>query len=64
MSQIFKRLSDYGVLINVSKCVFGQPEVTFLGCTVSADGIRPLDTKVQAIQDFPVPKTAKELRRF
>lgn len=64
LSQIFKRLAEYGVLININKCVFGQPEVTFLGCSVSADGIRPLDTKVQAIQEFPVPKTIKELRRF
>jgi transposase InsO family protein len=64
LNQLFKRLQDYGVLINTSKCVFGQPEVTFLGYSVSADGIRPLDSKVQAINDFPAPQTIKQLRRY
>lgn len=64
LRQLFQRLHEYGVLINTSKCVFGVPRVTFLGYTVSAAGVQPLDTKVQAIQEYPVPKTVKELRRF
>lgn len=61
---LFQRLAEYGVLINTNKCIFGQPEVTFLGYKVSAAGIQTLDTKVEAILDFPPPKTIKELRRF
>lgn len=61
---LFQRLKQYGVLINTSKCTFGKEEVTFLGYQVSADGTRPLDSKVQAIQNYTVPKTVKELRRF
>lgn len=64
LKQLFKRLSDYGVLINTNKCVFGQPEVQFLGYKVSAAGVKPLESKVQAIKDFPTPRTVKELRRF
>lgn len=64
LRQLFQRLKDYGVLINTAKCVFGKPQVTFLGYNVSADGIRPLESKVHAIQEFPEPKTCKELRRF
>ncbi|XP_063629969.1 uncharacterized protein LOC134801359 [Cydia splendana] len=64
LSQLFRRLQDYGVLINTSKCVFGQSEVTFLGYRVSAQGISPLESKVQAINDFPAPQTVKELRRY
>lgn len=52
------------MVINVSKCVFGAPEVTFLGYRISESGTRPLDTKVQAIRDFPPPKTVKQLRGF
>lgn len=62
--QLFKRLSEYGVLINPAKCAWGQAEVSFLGYNVSASGTQPFDVKVQAIQEFPVPKTIKELRRF
>lgn len=61
---LFERLKNYGVLINNSKCVWGVSEVTFLGYHVSIEGTRPLQAKVEAIQKYPVPKTARELRRF
>ena len=61
---LFKRLSEFGVLINSSKCVWGQNSVKFLGYQISQHGIRPPDDKIEAIKNFPLPKTAKELRRF
>lgn len=61
---IFDRLSTYGLVINVQKCVFGVPEITFLGYNISAEGIRAPVERVKAIQDLPLPKTAQELRRF
>lgn len=39
-------------------------QVNFLGYSVSADGIKPLPAKVEAVQQLPQPKTVKELRRF
>lgn len=64
LRQLFERLRDYGMVINTSKCVFGASEVTFLGYKVSSAGIKPLESKVEAISKFPLPKTVKELRRF
>ncbi|XP_063635186.1 uncharacterized protein LOC134805926 [Cydia splendana] len=64
LRQLFRRLQDFGMLINTAKCVFGQSKVTFLGHAVSAQGISPLESKVQAVQEFPVPRNTKELRRF
>lgn len=64
LRQLFTRMKDYGILINTAKCVFGATEVTFLGYHISQHGTKPLDSKVQAIKEFPVPKTAKQLRRF
>lgn len=61
---LFARLVKYGVLLNTSKCIFGRTEVIFLGYKVSTSGTQPPECKVQAIQDFPEPKTVKELRRF
>lgn len=61
---LFGRLKDYGILVNTSKSILGVEKVEFLGYLVSSKGTRPLDTKVQSIRDYPVPKTAKELRRF
>jgi hypothetical protein len=64
LRQLFTRMKEYGLLINTAKCVFGQPEVTFLGYHISSSGAKPLKSKVLAIKDFPVPKTVKQLRRF
>lgn len=64
LRQLFARLKDYNMVINTSKCVFGAPEVTFLGYTVSDKGVKPLSTKVEAIRNFPPPKNVRELRRF
>jgi len=61
---LFKRLQEYGVVINPTKCIFGQHKVKFLGYLVTPEGTQPLPTRVQALQEFPLPKTAKGLRRF
>jgi transposase InsO family protein len=61
---LFTRLSEYGVLINSSKCVFGVPEVKFLGYIVNARGTCPLQEKVEAILSFPLPANVKQLRQF
>lgn len=64
LRQLFSRLRDYGVIINTAKCRFGVSEVSFLGYSISAKGVKPLDTKVEAIKSFPEPKTIRSLRRF
>ncbi|XP_064469558.1 uncharacterized protein LOC135384277 [Ornithodoros turicata] len=64
LRQLFQRLHDNGLVINPGKCLFGVPSLEFLGHSVSADGISPLPSKVQAIQDFPVPSSLRKLREF
>ncbi|CAI8009513.1 Transposon Tf2-9 polyprotein, partial [Geodia barretti] len=62
LRQVFQRLSEHGIIINPSKCRFGVSELEFLGHTVSSQGIRPSDTKVKAITDFPMPMSLRKLR--
>lgn len=64
LRQIFTRMRDYGVLVNTAKCNFGASDVKFLGYHISELGTKPLEDKVQAIRQFPVPQTVKLLRRF
>lgn len=64
LREVFRRLKQYGMLLNTSKCVLGASEVTFLGYSISGRGTKPLDTKVRAIQDFPVPTNVRQLRAF
>lgn len=64
LRRLFKRFNDFGITINLSKCVFGKSEVDFLGYKVSQNGICPLPDKVKAIADYPRPETVEQLRRF
>ena len=61
---VFKRLSHHGVIINSQKSVYGASSVHFLGHLVDSDGIHPLPSKVQAIVDFPQPRSRCQLRTF
>lgn len=62
--EVLERLRTYGVTLNVDKCKFGVKELSFLGHWVSAEGIKPMKEKVQAIVDFPAPTSLKKLRSF
>lgn len=64
LRMVFERLRQFGLSINVSKCQFGQPKITFLGHLVDATGIHPTNEKVEAIENFAEPTTARELKRF
>jgi len=61
---LFDRFQQYGIAINPNKCVFGQKSASFLGHTISAEGIKSLSEKVQTIAKFQEPATVKGLRRF
>ncbi|XP_024010544.1 uncharacterized protein LOC112085811 [Eutrema salsugineum] len=49
---------------NLKKCTFGTGNLVFLGFVVSADGIKVDEEKIQAIKDWPTPKTVGEVRSF
>ena len=61
---LFRRLSDHGILLNTAKCVFAASDVSFLGYHISAQGTRPLEDRVTAIQNFTRPQNIQQLRRF
>jgi hypothetical protein len=64
LRQALHRLQENGLVINREKCVFGLPEVEFLGHKVAGGGVSPLPEWVAAIRRFPWPGTIKELQAF
>jgi hypothetical protein len=64
LRRVFERTREYGLTMNPLKCRFCVPEVVCLGFIVSAEGIRPVFDKLQAITDLPVPQHVKGLRAF
>ena len=61
---VFERLTCYDVTLNGKKCHILRQEVDYLGFTLSAEGIRPQEKTIQAIQKIAIPQNRKELRRF
>lgn len=59
LEQVFTRLQDYGIQVNVDKST-----VDFLGHTVSTSGITPTSSRCKAIQEFPKPTTQRQLKQF
>ena len=64
LRQLFGRLRQAGLALNLAKCEFGVNSVDFLGFRVTPTGIGPLPQKTQAIVDFPAPASAKALLGF
>ena len=50
--------------LKLRKCVFLQPEVTYLGFWINKDGVLPLPEKAEIIKNTQVPKNVTELKSF
>lgn len=61
---VFEKLASASLTLNLAKCEFGQATVTYLGKEVGQGQVRPIQAKVEAVANFPVPETRRELRRF
>ncbi|KAG7453964.1 hypothetical protein JOB18_002015, partial [Solea senegalensis] len=64
LRQVFTRLAQASLTLNLAKCEFGKATVIYLGHQVGQGQVRPVDAKVEAITRYPVPTTRRELRRF
>lgn len=61
---IFETLERANIKVQLDKCEFLREEVEFLGFIISNKGIKTNPKKVEAILNFPIPKTLKDLRSF
>jgi hypothetical protein len=64
LRQVLAQVREYKLLLQPSKCSFCVRRVVCLGHVLDADGIRPVESKVQAIVDLPLPDSVKALKGF
>ena len=62
--ELFKRLSDAKLTINLPKREFCHAKLTFLGHIYGQGQGRPVEAKVEAKSDFPVPTGKRPLMHF
>jgi len=66
LEAVFTRCETLGIAqpLKRSKCCFASATIEYLGHTVGSGTILPQDTKVEAILNFPLPQTRKQLKSF
>lgn len=62
--KVFSKLKQFNLKIQLDKSEFMRKEVAYLGHVVTEDGIKPNPLKIEAVKNFPIPKTRKEIKQF
>ncbi|CAH2227286.1 jg27653, partial [Pararge aegeria aegeria] len=64
LEQTFILLKKAALTLNIKKCRFFDTTINYLGFEISAEGVRPGQTKINAVISFPEPKNVHEIRQF
>ena len=64
LKSVLSILKSDGLRLKLRKCVFLQPEVTYLGFRINKDGVLPLPEEAEIIKNAQVPKNLTELKSF
>ncbi|XP_003726960.1 uncharacterized protein K02A2.6-like [Strongylocentrotus purpuratus] len=60
LERVLHRFQEARVRLKREKCVFGTTEVVYLGYNIDAQGLHPVENKVQAVRDTPSPSNVSE----
>lgn len=64
IEEVFRKLKEANIKLSRSKCYFCQDEVEFLGYRVGQMGVKTVQSKIEKIQNYPIPKDVTQLRGF
>ena len=61
---IFTALREQQLYCKPSKCLFGATETLYLGHVITGSTIAPDPQKLEAVKEWPVPKSVSDVRSF
>ena len=64
LDMVFSTLRRANLKLKPSKCKLFQKSVQFLGHQISAEGVTPLQDKIEVVKSWPPPKGKDELQSF
>ena len=64
LRKVFERLDKFNVKLNHAKSMFLRSEVKYLGYVLTSEGLKPLESNVDAILRAPEPQNVSELKSF
>ncbi|KRZ68143.1 Transposon Ty3-I Gag-Pol polyprotein [Trichinella papuae] len=64
LRQLFQRINDHGLIINLIKCQFGLTSIDFLGHRINQHRAVPLPDNLEAVHQFAMPTLVKAFQEF
>ncbi|CAF4948538.1 unnamed protein product [Pieris macdunnoughi] len=64
LKSVFQKLRSHNLKLQADKCEFLRKEVGYLGHIITEHGVKPDPKKIEAVQKFPIPKCAKDIKSF
>ena len=64
IQRVMGRLGEAGLRLRSDKCVFATTSIQYLGHTLTPEGVKPNDTKVTAVKEFPGQEKVRQGKDF
>ena len=64
LDSVFERLKQHGIRLNPDKCRLIQQRTPFISHVLTPNGLETDPGKVEAVSEFPIPKTLNDLCSF
>ena len=64
LENVFKILDEHNLKVKINKCEFFAHKIEFLGYQVTPEGLMATQDKIEALDKFKPPTSAKELAKF
>jgi len=64
LRQVFETLAQHKLYANPAKCTFSKQEIKFCGHIIGNGTVRVMQDKVQAVNEWPQPRTIHHVRQF
>ena len=64
LENVLQRLDRSNLQLHPGKCVFGQPQVHYLGFVLLEKRVSVSPVKTKAVRNYPTPKSAKDVRAY
>lgn len=64
IEKVLKAIINEGFRLKLKKCTFAAESIKYLGHIIENNTVKPMKDNLISIQNFPIPKTQKNIRQF
>jgi hypothetical protein len=64
IDKVLTLLEENSIRLRLSKCFFAKNELEYLGHMVSEEGLKPTDSKIKAVTEWPTPKSVQNVQQW